>query len=288
MVPRRMCPPCLAILVLLGPGLVAAQATPITFTGLVANDFDPTTNPNVTVTQVSSDPQSIGQASWITANGWVSGWSTKDIRTSYDQSSDTLYVGVNTWANPSGQHAPFGQANGDPLGRPTAYDPAHMGGDKSVALAIAPINLTDLAHHGTPLLIAGVPADKSLAGTGTDGFTVSQFDSSPSLIGLAHQFGSQLPQYTGNMADPTPSSPQLEFTIPNFSKIPNLNPSNGFWVAAYAGSAADGVAGEAYLDWTKIPANGAQNIPEPASLLTWTIALGAVAYRAIRRSRACA
>ena len=40
--------------------------------------------------------------------------------------------------------------------------------------------------------------------------------------------------------------------------------------------------------WTKIPANAAQNIPEPASLLAWTLALGAVAYRAIRRSRACA
>ena len=85
MVPRRLCPPCLAILVLLGPGLLAAKAAPMTFTGYVTSDFNPTTNPNVTVTPVSSDPMNIGQSQWITNNGWVSGWSIKDIRTYYDQ-----------------------------------------------------------------------------------------------------------------------------------------------------------------------------------------------------------
>jgi hypothetical protein len=229
----------------------------------------------------------IGQASWITANGWVSGWSIKDIRTFYDKSTDTLFVGVNNFANPSGVYAPFGQANGDPSGTPTGYDPAHLGGDKSIALAFAPINPGNIATPGTPIVIAGVPADKTMTGAGIDGYTVSQFNSS--RIGLAYQFGTQLPQYTGNLGfDPSPTTPQLEFTIKNFSTIPGLNPTNGYWIEAYAGSAEDGVAGEAYLPLTKIPANAAQNIPEPASLMAWTLALGAMAYRAIRRSRVCA
>jgi hypothetical protein len=272
---------------LLGPGLLAAKAASMPSTGFVESDFNPTTNPNVNVTPVSSDPMNIGQSQWITANGWVSGWSIKDIRTYYDKSSDTLYVGVNTFANPSGQHAPFGQANGDPKGIVTGYDPAHLGGDKSIALAFATINPSNVATPGTPLVIAGVAADKTMTGSGTDGYTVSQFNSSQ--IGLAYQFGTRLPQYTGNLAfDPSSAHPQIEFTINNFSKIPGLDPSRGYWIEAYAGSAQDGVAGEAYLPWTKIPANAAQNIPEPASLLAWTLALGAVAYRAIRRSRACA
>ena len=97
------------------------------FTGYVTNDFNPTTNPNVNVTPVSSDPMNIGQSQWITNNGWVSGWSIKDIRTYYDQSSDTLYVGVNTFANPSGSHAPFGQANGDPKGTADRLRPGPSG-----------------------------------------------------------------------------------------------------------------------------------------------------------------
>jgi hypothetical protein len=274
----------LAILVFLGPGLLSAQAAPI-LTGDVTKDF-PTTNPDVNITPVSNSALNIGQASWITANNWISGWSIQDIRTYYDKSSDTLFVGVNTFANPSGVHAPFGQANGDPRARPTGYDPANMAGDKSVAVAFAPINPDKLTQPGTPLVMAGVPANKTMAGKGTDGFTVSQYN--PSQVGLAYQFGKQLPQFTGDMANPTPDAPQLEFTVKNFSKIPGLNPANGFWMAAYAGSAQDEVAGEAYLTWTKVPENAAQNIPEPASLLAWTVALGAVAYRAIRRSRACA
>ena len=134
--------------------------------------------PTSIVTPVSSNPLNIGQSQWITTNGWVSGWSIQDIRTNYDATTDTLYVGVNTFKNAKGQYAPFGQANGDPTGTPTGYDPAHLGGDKSIALAIAPVNPTNLSQPGTPVVIAGVPADKTIAGTGTDGFTVSQFNAS--------------------------------------------------------------------------------------------------------------
>jgi hypothetical protein len=280
MVPRRLFPWTVALLVLCAVRSPAVSAAPINFTGFVTQDFNPATNHTVTVTPVSSNPLNIGQSQWITDRGWVSGWSIQDIRMSYDPTTDVLSVGINTFKNANGQYAPFGQANGDPTGTPTGYDPAHLGGDKSIALAIAPVSLTNPRQPGAPVAIAGVPADKTTAGTGIDGYTVSKYDSTRALSGLAYSFGQTQPQYMGNLAfDTTPAHPQLEFTIKNFSKIPGLDPSSGFWISAYAGSSLDGVAGEAYLSWTKIPANAAQNIPEPTTWLAWTLASGLAAVR---------
>ncbi|QEH36284.1 hypothetical protein OJF2_48440 [Aquisphaera giovannonii] len=280
MVPRRLFSRTATPLVVLGLFSAGATAAPISFTGNVANDFNPQTNPAVKVISVSDNPLTIGQSDWITNRGWVSGWSIQDIRLSYDQVTDTLAVGINNFKNASGQVAPFGQANGDPTGTATAYDVAHMGGDKSIALAIAGVNASNSSTPGAPVIIAGVPADKSMAGTGTDGFTVSSLNTANSSSGLAYEFGKQLPQYTGNLAyDPSPSHPQLEFTIKNFSQIAGLDLSKGIWLSMYAGSSQDGVAGEAYLDWTKTPALAEQNTPEPTTWLAWTVACGAAAYR---------
>ncbi len=281
MVPRRLYTWNVALLVLLGLHAPAANAAPIqlTLTGNVLNDFNPATNPGVVVTPVSNDAANIGQPAQDTANGWVSGWAIQDIRTYYNASTDTLSVGIDTFANSKGQYAPFGQANGDPTGTPTGADPAHLGGDKSIAIAFAPINTSNPTQPGTPLVIAGVPADKTQSGAGIDGFTVSKYNAATAVDGLGYQFGQTLPQFTGNLAfDPTPAHPQLEFTITNFSKIPGLNPSSGFWIAMYAGSAVDGV-GEAGLGWTEVPITAAQNIPEPTTWLAWTLIAGAAACR---------
>jgi len=290
MVPRRLYTWNVALLILLGLNAPAANAAPIDFTGNVPNDFNPATNPGVVVTPVSSNPLDIGQASWITANGWVSGWSIQDIRTYYNASTDTLDVGINTFKNSQGVNAPFGQANGDPTGTPTSYDPAHLGGDKSIAIAFAPVSTSNPSQPGTPLAIAGVPADKTKVGAGIDGYTVSQYNAANASSGLGYQFGQTLPQFTGNLAyDPTPAHPQLEFTITNFSKIPGLDPSKGFWIAMYAGSAEDGVAGEAGLAWTQVPITAAQqipNTPEPTTWLAWTLIAGAAACRFRGRIRA--
>src|SRR5262249_6502152 len=132
----------------------------------------------------------------------------------------------------------FGDADGN--GNPGQASPqmaaqgglntAHLGGDKSIAIAFAPINPANPSQPTAPVVIAGVPADKSMVGSGTiDGFTVSQFMNG---AGLQHSFGQQLPQFTGNLAfDPSAAHPQLEFTIPNFSKIPGLNGLSGYWLS---------------------------------------------------------
>ena len=285
MVPRRLYIWNIALLIVLTLQATANSAS-IQFTGNVANDFNPATNPGVVVTPVSDDATNIGQPASDTANGWVSGWSIQDIRTYYNSSTDTLYVGVDTFANSKGQYAPFGQANGNPTGTPTANDPANLGGDKSIAIAFAPVSTTNPSQPGTPLVVAGVPADKSQSGAGTiDGFTVSKYNATTANAdGLGYAFGQTLPQYTGNLAyNPSTAHPQLEFTITNFSKIPGLDAANGFWIEMYAGSAVDGV-GEAGLSWTKVPITAAQNIPEPTAMLAWTLLSGAAAWR-IRRGK---
>lgn len=294
MVYRRLAPWSLALGVLIGFGSTPCMAVPMALTGFVEKDFDPTVgNPlkgGVRVEQVTSGPNVIGQSQWISDKGWLSGWNVKDIRFSYDANKDVLYVGVNTWANPSGQYAPFGQANGDPTGAPQPYDPAGLGSkdpnsDKSFALAFATYNKLDPTLPGNAVAIAGIPADKSLNGKGINGYTVSSIDTTRAAGGLGYMFGAPLFDKPGNLAfDPTPSHPQLEFSVANFSKL--VDPKEGFWVTSFAGSALDGVAGEVNMSWRYIGPLAEQVIPEPATIMAWTLACGALALRLRSRKQA--
>ena len=209
----------------------AASAAPIQFTGNVAERLQPGDQPQRRhVTPVSSNPLNIGQSSWITTNGWISGWSIQDIRTNYDATTDTLSVGVNTSRTPADSIAPFGQANGDPSGTPTGYDPAHLGGDKSVALAIAPVNPTNLSQPGTPVVVAGVPGrqdDRRHRHRRLHGLRVTTPPRRPQRTGLRSS-ARACPRTRATWPSiPRSSHPQLEFTIKNFSKIPGLDPSTG-------------------------------------------------------------
>ena len=302
MVHRRMGLWGLALGTLIGYVPVPGLAAPVNLTGYVEKDFvkggGTTETGKVFVQPVTSSPTTIGQANWITQNGWVSGWNVKDIRFSYAEDStgkNSLAVGINTWENKAGQYAPFGQANGDPSGTPSALDPAHMGAntptsDKSIALVFAKENPTDKSKPGEVVAIAGIPADKSLNGLGINGFTVSKVDMSRASGGLAYMFGKPMNEHLGNLAyDPSPSHPQLEFTINDFKKLVGLSATSGFWVTAYAGSALDLVAGEAYLGWTHIPGDELVPqvvVPEPAAVLAWTLLAGGLAWKARRRKTA--
>jgi hypothetical protein len=293
MVFRRFGPWGLALGVLFGIGPSTSQANVIGLTGNVEADFPIADKSNVIV-GVNPNPVDIGQSSWITNSGWVSGWSVKDIRFSYDQTHDVLYVGVNNWAGPNGL-APIGQPNGAPSGTPQDYDPAQLGygdpnSDKSVAVMFSANNPSDPNQAGAPLIIAGVPADKAQNGIGTDGYNISTVDTTRSDSGLGYMFGKSLMgtgpgQLLGNLAyDPSPSHPQLEFSIANFSKA--VDPTKQFWVSAYAGSGIDGVAGESHLVSFAIPALAEQGIPEPTTILAWALASGGIAWRVRSQKRA--
>jgi hypothetical protein len=290
MVRYRLGPLILAVVMMAGLGPDAVRAAAINFTGNVEQDFN-TADPNHLTTEVipvNSSPQSLGEwPSSVTDNGtWVTGWNIKDIYLSYNSSTGTLYVGIDNWANKNGQIAPFGQANGDPSGTATPYDPAHLGygtpsSDKSIALVFAPTNPANPSVPGTPVVIAGVPADKTKNGPGIDGFTVSSIDNSRAGA-LGYMFGTNLPNNQGILAfDPTPAHPQLEFTIKNFNQL--IDPSKGFWIEGFAGSAEDRYVGETSLGWTNIPVLAAQNMPEPSTWLAWSLASGMVAWRLRRR-----
>ena len=100
-------------------GVRPALSAPITLiTGNVASDFNVS---DAVVTPVYSNPLQVGEAPFIPANGWVSGWAVKSIDTYYSATTDTMYVGINTFKNTSGATAIVGDAdgNGNPGGAST-------------------------------------------------------------------------------------------------------------------------------------------------------------------------
>jgi hypothetical protein len=135
--------------------------------------------------------------------------------------------------------------------------------------------------------VAGVPSDKSTGGPGIDGFTVAAYKAGG---GIQNSYGATLTNNLGNLAfDPSAAHPGFEFTIQNFSKIsPNLlNPKEGFWISAYAGSGQDNPIGEERIANIKIPAFSPETIPEPTTWLAWTVVTAtAGAVRLRRRSKA--
>jgi hypothetical protein len=282
----------LLLLVLVGGH--PAVAGPINFTGNVQSDFSSPSaalgNNNFAPISVMNSPLDLGEAGFIPANGWVSGWAVQNVEMSYNPTANSLSVGLAGFKNASGQYAIFGDAdgNGDPGGASPqmkamgGVDTANMGGDKSIAIAFAPFNPNDPSHPGTPVMIAGVPSNKSLAASGVDGFTVASFNNSSGL--LQNSFGTALSNVTGNLAfNPSAAHPELEFSISNFSKS-GIDPTKGFWIEMYAGSGQDIVAGEAGLVWTYVPPVEPQEIPEPTTIMVWAGLAGGLAWR-IRRSR---
>ena len=261
-------------------------ASPINFTGFVENDFS-TADKSVKIINVNAKPTDVGPSAFMVQNGWVSGWAVKDLRLSYNPSSDTLSVGVNTFVNGAGNKAIFGDAdgNGDPGGASPqmalagGIDNPMLGGHKSIAVAFAADKKVGQQIPGTPVLIAGVPADKSLAGTGTtDSFTVAPYRNVN--LGLGYNFGKALTGNVGNIIfDPSAAHPGLEFTINHFSKVSGLDPTKGIWVKAYAGSPDDVIVGEAALDFVRLPSLAEEQIPEPTTILGWSLVAGAAALR---------
>lgn len=277
----------LAVLACLGVRSASAGGLP-TFTGNVANDFPIAPNNGVTVivdhpmANGQSDPHHVAQSSWMTQEGWTTGFQMKDMRLMYDPKTDTLAVGLNYFGI-----AGNGSGNGNPLvtdPRVTAaggVDPPHLGGDKSITVVIDPTN------SGTPSIVAGVPADKAHAGPGLNGFTVAQYQDTGN--GWGYSYGKALPQFTGQLAfDPSAAHPGFEFTITNFSKIPGMNLAKGFGIGSFSGSQYLIVAGKDIMPITRVvlPTSALEVVtPEPATSLSWSIGLGASALLARRRRR---
>jgi hypothetical protein len=270
-----------------GPSASASgiSSTGVSFTtGNVEKDMPSTTGSGVYVVPGTSK-DGVGQAKWMTDAGYITGWNMKDLRFAYNSTSDTLSVGVNTYSiagNADGNGTP-----GIPDPRMTAaggVNPAHIGGRGSITVAFAPSAAGSASQMGTPVIVAGVPANKSSAGTGLDGFTVSTYKASGA--GIQYNYGMSLAANTGALAfDPSAAHPGFEFTVKNFSKIPGIDPKTGFWIQAFAGSPDDVIAGEDAIGWVHIPALAAQQtVPEPTTLAGWSLLVVGAAW-GLRRSR---
>jgi hypothetical protein len=285
MVRRSAFPVTLATLALLG--VRAAHADPITFTGNVAQDMNPNTNTSVQVLPIDSNPlATIAETPYMVQNNIVTGWAVKDLRLSYNSATDTMYVGVNSYGisgDADGNGNP-GTVNPNVLAQaPGFQDLPNLGGTKSITVGFAANNPTDPSQPGTPAFVAGVPADKSQAGTGIDGFTVAKYDGNGG--GIQSDYGSTLTGHVGALAfNPSAQNPDFEFTISNFSKIPGFDPSQGFWIQLYSGSADDGGVGEQTTTWVHVPAFAAEAIPEPTTWLAWSLVLGGGAIWRRRRA----
>ncbi len=271
--------------------LVAAtrtcRADKITYTGNVESDM-PTSNKNVVLIPGNAI-DTTAQAAWMTAEGKVNGWVMKDIRLSYDAASDTLQVGVNFWGV-------AGDADGD--GDPSRTDPRtskvmgvdapNLSGHESISVAFAADSTTSPGVAGTPIIVAGVPYDKTKAGPGLDGFTVSSY-TGQSGISIAYNYKDNLPDHQGTLAfNPDAAHPDFEFSIKNFSKIPGLDPNKGVWVKAYAGTPDDIVTGDSFINGYRVSKLVPQTIPEPGTVLAWTVVAGGLAWRGRKRLRLAA
>ena len=275
---------CLA----LAAGASPAVAGGITFaTGNVEKDM-PSDAPDVTTivnhpfpgTNISN-PNTVYQPKWMTDAGLINGWVIKDMRVSYDQAADRLFVGVNF----------FGVA-GDPSGQGflgTATDPrfggqehAHLGfgthSDESITVGV------DLTNSGKPTFVAGIAADKSIIGPGTDGFTVNWAKDTTS--GLSSAYGASLNEHNGNLAfEPSKDHPGFEFSISGLSKIPGFDLAHGLGLTAFAGASDDIDIGEDAVPYTHVSLEQI-HVPEPATIVAWSlVAAGAAGYGAARRRR---
>jgi hypothetical protein len=295
-----------AAAVLAGSG--PASADPITLTGNVANDF---TAANGSVenpialrnSQGQLEYSSTGQLTYTSGPGWVagadgtqpnqlvSGADMQNIWFNYNSSTDTMYVGIQGFTNAAGQHEILGDISGNLNPALDANSNPNLGpissatntwlGDKSIALAFAPIvsNAAGQTSMGTPSIVAGIPAIKP--STTTPDFMVAQYVANGS--GLPFSFGTPIANGGSMPFNTTASTPDVEFTINNFSKISGINPANGFYIEGFNGMAG-GSAGKSEFEWMQaLPAPQGFNTPEPTTWMAWMLLAGGAGWRYRRR-----
>jgi hypothetical protein len=213
-------------------------ALPI-FTGDVPTDF---TGPGILTIP---DPGGVGDVG-LPDNappGTHSGWDMVDLRLTYDTSTDTLYVGINTFGI-----AGDADGNGNPGGTSAwlstnlGTDIANLGSTETIAVYF------DLDQDGTFDVIAGVSGSNDVTG-----FKVANFSGNP--YNPSYAFGTALPTHTGSYhANPSAADPDFEFTILNFSTLPGQDALlAGFRVWAFMGSLEDDGIGEDFIQYEQSP-----------------------------------
>lgn len=281
---------------------VSAQAGPITFTGDAERDFNPLTNRDVVVVvdnprpDGSSDPDDVfGSRAEAGREARVSGWNIKDLRFAYDRPSDTMFVAVNTFGiagdsdgngNPATYTSPF--LPGNPrLGSDSGEDTPNLGREEAIVVGFdfdrAEIRDATGTLRYLSDVVAGVPSVKPSGVTdGISTFTVARVAQPNSGTPDDANFGPTLTGNLGRLAfNPSAANPDFEFTVTNFSSL-GVNFEEGFRVKAYAGS-GDLNFGEDTMV-AGFPVIIPQVIPEPTTVLAWTLLAGGALWH-VRRHR---
>ena len=230
--------------VLLGAFLASVSfGQAVTFTGNVVNDFASAT--------ILADPGGINDvglpASLI---GALSGWEMIQVALSYDNVSDTLFLGIDCrgiCGDADGDGDP--NSTGPGLSMSGGVDLPNFSGSESFTFGL------DLSGDGVLDVIAGTPF-----GVDIFGYTVSLFSPFGNLFAPAFFFGTPLPAHTGTVfMTPNAAAPDLEFTITNFSALLNMFVSpmqSSIGVHVFTGSLADDGIGEDFF-----PANVTLPLP---------------------------
>ena len=231
-------------------GMALTLATPVgaatpPFTGDVPTDF---TGPGILTIP---DPGGVGDVGlpFTAPGGTVSGWDMADLRLTYDEVTDTLYVGINTYGI-----AGDADGDGDPGGTSAwlaaqgGTDNPDLGGTETIAVYF------DLDKDGEYDVIAGVPGTANITGVL---FTCANFTylEPGHIFTPPYNFGNPLPGHVGSYhANPSAAASDFEFTILNFSTLPGQNALlAGFIVGVFMGSQADAGIGEDSFNYEQNP-----------------------------------
>ncbi len=208
---------------------------------------------------------------WLNDRGTNPGVTVKDVAVSYNAKTDTMAIGVNF----------FGVA-GDVNG---TGNPGSLLGKESITLA--------LSFDGklNDSLIMGIPDHATSAGTGLGGFNLATYKNTG--MGIEDSYGTSLNGFFaaggGLQFQPSASHPGFEIVLQNASKLPGFNASSSFDIAVYAGSSTDSTTmhgsqaeDSASLQFGKL---APQTVPEPATILAWSLVAAGAGYRIRRRRR---
>ena len=147
----------------------------------------------------------------------VSGMDVKTVALFYDEDTDTLMVGLDTWFDPRfGRDAVAGDVDGngdpgtiDPSLLPTNTDPPSFSGGETFSVAV------DVDSDGTYEVIAGVPA-----GLDYSRYTVALPINAILSFSPGNSYGASLPLHMGVLGpEPAAATPNLEMTIGAFSRL---------------------------------------------------------------------
>jgi hypothetical protein len=220
------------ILALTALMVTAASALPV-FSGDVPADFTA-----ADVVQFD-DPIDVGVAD-TAPPGIISGWDIASIYFDYEVDTDIMYVGIDCYGI-------CGDADGDGNPANTAawmsalwgQDLPDLSGTENIGLLI------DTNNDGTFEVVVGVSALTDIYS-----FGAYKFVGIPLLPGFG--FGPPLANATAFYASPSGAAPDLEFSIADFSMLPDLTFTSGgsfeFYMRAFAGSLQDDGVGEDFVE----------------------------------------